>query len=230
MIQWNFQGINVYLYDNGKEQLQFQNSRYQGRTWFNTSGLPEGDASLVLSNIGISDEGNYTCFVKNSQDRGEGEVELLVVVPYGKVTVTCLLPCQHLSSLDDNVTLLCQSWGGYPRPHVMWSISGISAPESMENITETHDRTFSVQSLLVIRTQLILQAECTLKNQRAKEDLRAQYSSDNVTTGAHKNQKLICVTCDKDELKLMAHKGIIPSLVLIGCLLGFFLVLLLGCK
>ncbi|XP_029437073.1 CD276 antigen-like isoform X2 [Rhinatrema bivittatum] len=231
IVQWNFLGqTNVYLYSKGKEELEHQGSQFQARTWFNASGLPEGNASLVLSNISVSDEGNYNCFVSNSLDRGDGNVAMHVVVLYKKISVTCLPLHWNLTSPGDNVTLLCQALRGYPRPQLKWSINGTSVPESGGDTTRGPDQTFSVQSQLVIPARFIRQAECTLENRQAKEVLRAHLSSDCAAPDGDVTMKQVCVACGLHEPSPQAHKGIILSVTLGGWLLCFIVLLIIGCK
>uniref|UniRef100_A0A8B9GU15 Ig-like domain-containing protein n=1 Tax=Astyanax mexicanus TaxID=7994 RepID=A0A8B9GU15_ASTMX len=53
----------VHLYGNHKDLNTDQNPSYRGRTAVFNEELKNGDVSLKLSNVRISDEGEYTCRV-----------------------------------------------------------------------------------------------------------------------------------------------------------------------
>ncbi|XP_068132706.1 CD276 antigen homolog isoform X3 [Hyperolius riggenbachi] len=62
-IHWTFKpgNIRVYRYFKGSFQETFQDARYRGRTKIFYEEIPEGNLSLLLKNIQVSDTGRYEC-------------------------------------------------------------------------------------------------------------------------------------------------------------------------
>ncbi|XP_039591462.1 CD276 antigen homolog isoform X1 [Polypterus senegalus] len=54
---------NILFYENGKTDVM---DEYAGRVHLNENEIPQGNLSLVLSNIQKSDEGEYTCYILES--------------------------------------------------------------------------------------------------------------------------------------------------------------------
>ena len=72
----------ILLYYN-KKMLVTKESSYVGRASFGlkdavSGGLAAGDVSMKLLNVGIEDEGNYTCYVSSDRGNERGSVSLKV--------------------------------------------------------------------------------------------------------------------------------------------------------
>ncbi|XP_064412949.1 HERV-H LTR-associating protein 2 [Latimeria chalumnae] len=72
--------IVVHSYYEGKDQLDFQDKGYKGRTSLNLEKVPTGNATLLLKNVQISDQGVYDCYVSTVEGKKEGSVNLKVTV------------------------------------------------------------------------------------------------------------------------------------------------------
>ncbi|XP_035004680.2 butyrophilin subfamily 1 member A1 [Hippoglossus stenolepis] len=107
----------IILYQNKK---MAQESSYVGRASFGlkdaaSGGLAAGDVSMKLLNVGIEDEGDYTCYVSSDQGYDRGSVTL-------KVTETGNTPLLSMVGAEENlVNLSCESEGWYPRPKLHWA-------------------------------------------------------------------------------------------------------------
>ena len=75
-IQWSKENIEVHRYEQQKDQLKEQDPHYRGRTHLFHETIPRGNASLKLSNLSMTDEGSYTCYVGTAQYRTAVEVLL----------------------------------------------------------------------------------------------------------------------------------------------------------
>lgn len=64
----------VYEYKDGHPEFSNQNQEFQGRTELFHSVLVEGNASLLLRNVRLTDEGIYTCSIDSSE--GGGKINL----------------------------------------------------------------------------------------------------------------------------------------------------------
>ncbi|CAH2218673.1 V-set domain-containing T-cell activation inhibitor 1 [Pelobates cultripes] len=79
-ILWEKVGVNgyVYKYENDAAVLSGQNAGFKGRTSLFLNQLTSGNASLRLSNLELSDAGDYKCTVTNSNGNGVGKLTLKV--------------------------------------------------------------------------------------------------------------------------------------------------------
>lgn len=62
-IRWvvNHSGARVHICEDGLDKNDQQGAAYRGRTALFRDRLRRGDASLKLTNVKVSDEGDYTC-------------------------------------------------------------------------------------------------------------------------------------------------------------------------
>ncbi|XP_034713197.1 butyrophilin subfamily 3 member A2-like [Etheostoma cragini] len=110
MVEWSRLDLNprfVHVRRSGDDRLVDQNPSYMGRTWLSINGLRQGDASLTLSRLELSDEGTYRCFIPGLTT--ESSVQLVVVSS----------PVIKITELGSGV-LQCESGGWYPEPEVSW--------------------------------------------------------------------------------------------------------------
>ncbi|XP_035850141.1 myelin-oligodendrocyte glycoprotein-like [Sander lucioperca] len=80
MLEWSRPDLNprfVHVRHSGDDRLVDQNPSYKERTSVSIDGLKQGDASLTLSKVKLSDEGTYICFIPWLNT--ESSVQLVVV-------------------------------------------------------------------------------------------------------------------------------------------------------
>lgn len=78
-IEWGKPDLNprfVFVRHNGQELQTDQNTAYKGRVSLSNDKLKDGDVSLKLSKVKVSDSGRYRCYIP--QQSKEYFVELLV--------------------------------------------------------------------------------------------------------------------------------------------------------
>ncbi|XP_060951805.1 butyrophilin-like protein 8 [Limanda limanda] len=108
----------IILYYN-KKMYEIQDASYLGRASFGlkdaaSGGLAAGDVSLKLLNVGIEDNGDYTCYVSSGQHSDRGSVSL-------NLTKTGTTPLLSMVWAEENlVNLSCESEGWYLRPKLHW--------------------------------------------------------------------------------------------------------------
>ncbi|XP_034533036.1 butyrophilin subfamily 1 member A1-like [Notolabrus celidotus] len=143
-VEWTRQDLEprfVYLWRSGEELLGDQHPSYVRRTSLFINELKNGNVSLKLSRVKLSDRGTYRCFLPNI-DR-DANVELL----FGSVSS----PDISLSKVSDKVSLDCRSVGWFPEPELLWLDS--EGKEFSDGPTETHrgpDGLFTVSSRVTV--------------------------------------------------------------------------------
>lgn len=68
----------VHLYEDGRDQNDKQIQSYKDRTSLFRAELQKGNASLKLSNIQVSDDGDYKCLVQSGADYDDALVRVKV--------------------------------------------------------------------------------------------------------------------------------------------------------
>ncbi|XP_063077553.1 butyrophilin subfamily 1 member A1-like [Engraulis encrasicolus] len=118
-VEWfrlNYHSANplVHLYKDFRDQNGDQIQSYKGRTSLFQDNLKNGNVSLKLNKVQISDEGDYRCYIQSEvydDDnlvrvivRGIGQTPVLYLEDYG----------------DDRMNLVCESGVWMPRPTIDW--------------------------------------------------------------------------------------------------------------
>ncbi|XP_045920638.1 butyrophilin subfamily 3 member A2-like isoform X2 [Micropterus dolomieu] len=100
----------VLVWRQGVELESKKHGSYKGRTSLFSDELKNGNISLKLSKVKLSDEGRYRCFVPEL--RTDSTVQLVV----GAVSSPGIQKSKNSSS----VVFQCESAGWYPEPEVFW--------------------------------------------------------------------------------------------------------------
>ncbi|KAM8747517.1 butyrophilin subfamily 3 member A2-like isoform 1-T3 [Acanthopagrus schlegelii] len=101
----------VHVWHERRDHLVNQNPSYRGRTSVSINKLKQGDLSLLLSAVKLSDHGLYRCYFP--QKSKESTVELIV----GSVASPVIAEININSTSE---VLQCNSTGWYPEPEVFW--------------------------------------------------------------------------------------------------------------
>ncbi|KPP63994.1 hypothetical protein Z043_117704 [Scleropages formosus] len=110
----------VLLYREQKVQQSSQDPQYEGRVSLGSRGstnraLNEGNVSLHLENVTLSDSGQYECYVSSDKTYESKTVTL-------EVNVLGMPPMMSSLPADDGVlNVSCASSGWHPKPAVVWS-------------------------------------------------------------------------------------------------------------
>ncbi|XP_047437661.1 butyrophilin subfamily 3 member A2-like [Mugil cephalus] len=114
-LEWKRSNLFVLVWRNGADLKIQKHPSYRGRTSLFPDELKNGNVSLKLSDVKLSDKGTYKCYVV--EINREMFVELVVV------SAPVCSPLISLSGMDRDrggVVLQCESRGWYPEPEVLW--------------------------------------------------------------------------------------------------------------
>ncbi|XP_049733405.1 V-set domain-containing T-cell activation inhibitor 1-like [Elephas maximus indicus] len=139
----------VYQFRNNTEQLEGQNSLYEGRVSVDRAEISEGSLSLLLRNVCFMDEAIYTCSAVTPNGRGESKIKLIVE--------DSEMPQVHFDRLDDEDVATCISKGWYFTPNVTWldrTERDLSNHSTVEVLEEQMNGSYRVFSVLKYRVKL----------------------------------------------------------------------------
>ncbi|XP_069884816.1 V-set domain-containing T-cell activation inhibitor 1-like [Dipodomys merriami] len=132
----------VYYFRDNTEQLEDQNSLYEGRVSVDRDEISEGTLSLLLRNVDFLDEAIYKCSAITPDGRGESTIKLIVE--------DFEMPKVQFDQMDDEDVATCISKGWYFTPNVTWmdrkerDLSNHSTVEVLEEKMNGLFRVFSV--------------------------------------------------------------------------------------
>uniref|UniRef100_A0A8C3TC73 Ig-like domain-containing protein n=1 Tax=Chelydra serpentina TaxID=8475 RepID=A0A8C3TC73_CHESE len=139
-VHWYFQGRELAAYDDALHVSRPGAS-------MDTEQLAKGNASLVLRNVTVPDQGAYRCLIIHSPDRGEQRLQLTVLaVP------TVAVPSKAVLRGEQNL-LKCSVSGFHPADiAVTWLRAGAVLPASpLPAPRRNPDGTFNLSSSLTFQ-------------------------------------------------------------------------------
>ncbi|XP_076715649.1 butyrophilin-like protein 1 [Callospermophilus lateralis] len=149
----------VFIYWNQQEQTEEQMAECTGRTSLLREFLSEGQASLRIHNVQVSDNGIYTCFFRHGGFYEEADLGV-------KVAGMGSDPQVHIEGPEeDGVWVVCKASGWFPKPQVQWrDLSGNKVPALSEAHTQDSEELFSVEATLVVRDSSVGDVTCSVLN------------------------------------------------------------------
>ncbi|XP_071371068.1 butyrophilin subfamily 1 member A1-like, partial [Centroberyx affinis] len=115
-VEWTRPDLNpqyIHIHQNGQLIIHAQNPLYKYRTGLFLDELRNGNVSLKLFRVKLSDEGKYRCFIPSI--RSEATIQLTV----GAVSPPVII-LVGITKDSSEVVLGCESKGWYPEPEVFW--------------------------------------------------------------------------------------------------------------
>ncbi|XP_076581119.1 butyrophilin subfamily 1 member A1-like isoform X2 [Chaetodon auriga] len=144
-VVWTRPGVDPkYIHFHKDGRVAFQNPSYHYRTVLFVDELRDGNVSLKISKVKLSDAAKYTCILQSL--RKEASIELTV----GAVST----PVTALADIDRNtgeVVLSCASEGWYPQPEVSWlDAEGNVLPAGPTGTVRGPDGLYAVSSRVTV--------------------------------------------------------------------------------
>uniref|UniRef100_A0A3B3TMQ4 Ig-like domain-containing protein n=1 Tax=Poecilia latipinna TaxID=48699 RepID=A0A3B3TMQ4_9TELE len=129
----------VHSYYDGQDQLGQQNQKFQGRTSLILDQISRGNASLLLKEVKIQDEGRYKCNISSSTGYKESFINLKIDAPVSDIRI-------H----QDGNRITCSSEGIYPQPELTWSTEPPSntALQNRTTVHQTEEKLYDISSSL----------------------------------------------------------------------------------
>ncbi|XP_060776033.1 butyrophilin subfamily 1 member A1-like [Neoarius graeffei] len=131
----------VHLYKDHKDRNEDQAQPYRGRTSLFKEELQKGNASLKLSPLRVSDEGEYKCLIEDKSWYDDIIVHIIVEAQ-GSHPVIMMESYDH----SGGINLVCESRGWKPEPEVVWLDRGGAALPAEDTQRHRDTEGFSVKS------------------------------------------------------------------------------------
>ncbi|MEQ2317122.1 hypothetical protein AMECASPLE_039550 [Ameca splendens] len=95
-----------------------------------------GNASLLLTEVKVEDQGRYECFINSNSGPKESFINLKVDV--------------NISQVENSI--ICSSEGIYPRPNLTWFTipSSNTSLQNRTTVLQTEEQLYSISSFLVV--------------------------------------------------------------------------------
>ncbi|XP_034159139.2 butyrophilin subfamily 1 member A1-like [Pangasianodon hypophthalmus] len=105
----------VHLYEDREDRNEKQAQSYRRRTSLFKEELQKGNASLRLSALRVSDEGEYKCFIEDKSWFDDITVRIVVEVQGSHPVIL-----METYGNSGGINLVCESRGWNPEPEVLW--------------------------------------------------------------------------------------------------------------
>ncbi|KAK2905156.1 hypothetical protein Q8A67_006955 [Cirrhinus molitorella] len=143
----------VYEYKKKEAQLQGQNTQFKNRAELFSNAISMGNASLLLRNVKLEDEGVYRCSVSAPKVSGTTSVNLRVAA-FSAPTFT----------RQSNGTLFAQAHKWFPQPEVRWLNQTGQLLNSSTKFTNNPAGTLQVASVLKVPVKDEDNYTCIIQN------------------------------------------------------------------
>ncbi|XP_064818133.1 butyrophilin subfamily 3 member A2-like isoform X2 [Oncorhynchus masou masou] len=117
VVEWtrlNLKAEKVHLYLDRRDSNKDQFPSYRGRTSMFHDELKNGNVSLKLNRVTLSDTGSYRCFIPTLTSRVKNTTVQLFVGAVSQPVISIV------GTKDWGVVLKCESGGWFPEPQMEW--------------------------------------------------------------------------------------------------------------
>ncbi|XP_078093281.1 CD276 antigen-like [Mustelus asterias] len=177
-VYWQRDDQCIHAFYSGKEHT---GQNYSNRTYLFTKEFRRGNFSLLLSDLRVSDDAEYTCIIQMKQPAEYNvvliaSVTLQVAAHYVEPVLTIETEQKDLVG-GELVRVNCSSWGGYPEPIVHWTtVSNLSENRTVENHIRCSGKELcNITSILWIQAKSNF-ATCSIYNPKLQENKTATLS------------------------------------------------------
>ncbi|XP_036407638.1 butyrophilin subfamily 1 member A1-like [Megalops cyprinoides] len=160
----------VHLYQRRVNKNENQIPSYRGRTALFPEELKKGNASLRLTGVRGSDDGQYKCFIQS--DLWYDDASLLVeVIAVGTDPVISMEGYR-----EGGIGLLCESKGWHPEPELIWLDSeGHSLPAGPTETLRDSMALFIVRRSVIVQEGDTNRFTCRVQQQQLNQEKEAEF-------------------------------------------------------
>uniref|UniRef100_K7G717 Butyrophilin subfamily 1 member A1 n=1 Tax=Pelodiscus sinensis TaxID=13735 RepID=K7G717_PELSI len=153
----------VHRYSDGKDQYEQQMPEYQQRTELLKD--EQGNVTLKILHVRLSDEGQYRCFVQDGAFYEEAVLEL-------KVAASGSAPHVSIEDYQDGgIRVACRSAGWYPEPEVMWrDLNGQAFPSASQTNSREANGLYRTETSAIIMENSNRNLSCVVRNTRLSQE------------------------------------------------------------
>uniref|UniRef100_A0A672FF92 Ig-like domain-containing protein n=1 Tax=Salarias fasciatus TaxID=181472 RepID=A0A672FF92_SALFA len=168
----------VHLRRDGMEFLVNQHPLYVGRTYLSPGRLKQGDLSLRLSSVRLSDQGTYRCDsgFRDDQSLLNQRTDSVCAPPAGGAPATVAVSAEAGQSRG-GVLLGCESAGWYPEPELLW-LDAEGKPVSA-GPSQTHrgpDGLYAISSRVTVEKRTSNTLSCRVQQSNISQSRTAEFS------------------------------------------------------
>uniref|UniRef100_A0A3B5QRM2 Ig-like domain-containing protein n=1 Tax=Xiphophorus maculatus TaxID=8083 RepID=A0A3B5QRM2_XIPMA len=148
----------VHSYYDGQDQLGQQNQNFKDRTSLIQDQISRGNASLLLKEVKIQDEGRYKCNTSTSTGHKESFINLkidgrnVLLNIFNIFQLLFFAPVSTIRIHQDGNRITCSSEGIYPPPELTWSTEPPSntALPTRTTVHQTEEKLYDISSSLTV--------------------------------------------------------------------------------
>ncbi|XP_038624848.1 butyrophilin subfamily 1 member A1-like [Tachyglossus aculeatus] len=161
----------VHVYQDGQDQAGEQMKEYQGRTELLKDTITDGNLTLRISHVRVSDDGKYRCIFQDGEDSDDATLQL-------QVTAVGSEPQIHLEGHEiRGIRLGCTSTGWYPEPQVRWTDArGETVPLLSESRSPDSNDLFAVETSALVQEGSEGTVSCSIQNPLLQQEKKAEIS------------------------------------------------------
>ncbi|CAM4604933.1 unnamed protein product [Leuciscus chuanchicus] len=159
----------VYEYKNKAAQLQRQNNQFKNRAQLFSDAISTGNASLLLRNVKMEDEGVYRVTVNAPKVSGTTSVNLRVAA----------FTAPTFSLANGSLSIKASRW--FPKPEVSWMSQTGQLLNSSTNFTNDNAGIMQVTSVLENQVKVDDIYTCLIENALVKAISEATVTANRVT-------------------------------------------------
>uniref|UniRef100_A0A8C8XX59 ICOS ligand n=1 Tax=Panthera leo TaxID=9689 RepID=A0A8C8XX59_PANLE len=158
----------VTYYLSGNSSAGHEDNRYRDRARLSLESMKRGDFSLHLHNITPQDEQRFNCLVFRKSLELEKILDVVVTLHVAANYSMPVVRAPSGPSENEELTFMCTSVNGYPRPNVYWinKTDNSLLNETLQNNTVSLNAQglYDVVSVLTIRQTPSVNVGCCIEN------------------------------------------------------------------
>ncbi|XP_016522038.1 programmed cell death 1 ligand 1-like isoform X3 [Poecilia formosa] len=173
--------LRVHSFYSNQDQLGHQDQNFRGRTSLFLDQVSRGNASLLLRDVQLQDEGRYNCYTSTTEGYKGLIIRLNVDAPVSDIRI-------H----QDGNRITCSSEGIYPQPELTWSTEPPSnmALQNRTTVHQTEEKLYDISSSLTGPDGPDLTYSCSIRTRRNQR--RATFRELSVAHAPYRTTTLHC--------------------------------------